>query len=125
MEQVIRSITGRRPWLFRPPFGRANGASVFRLEQEGYTVVMWNMDPLDWKATSSSDLLSRSKRIIEANPEGGVFLMHDTNRTTIETFPLLIEWIEERNARLKAEGKPILRIVGIEHFIKGIIRNSN
>ena len=103
VEQVISSITGRRPWLFRPPFGRADNKSLERLAKEAYTVVMWNLDPLDWKAKDAADLLKRVKLAIEENPSGGVLLMHDTNSTTIKAFPLIVEWIEERNERLRAE----------------------
>ncbi|MCP4674707.1 MAG: polysaccharide deacetylase family protein [Deltaproteobacteria bacterium] len=118
VEQVIRGLIGRRPWIFRPPFGRADNKALERLGQEGYTVVMWNLDPLDWKAVNAADLLKRSKKVIEENPSGGVFLMHDTNRATVETFPLIVEWIEERNARLRAQGKQTLQIVGLEHYVK-------
>ena len=118
VERVIRSITGRRPWLFRPPFGRCDDKALGRLGRDGYTAVMWNLDPLDWKAKDAAGLLKRTKRTIEENPSGGVFLLHDTNRTTIKAFPLIIEWIEERNGRLRAEGKPTLEIVGLEHYIR-------
>ncbi|MDJ0765117.1 MAG: polysaccharide deacetylase family protein [Myxococcota bacterium] len=118
VEQVLRGVIGRRPWLFRPPFGRVNDTGLARLGREGYTVVMWNLDPLDWKATDAADLLNRTRDVIEQNPKGGVFLFHDTNRTTIQAFPLIIEWIRERNSRLRAEGSPTLDIVGLEHYIR-------
>jgi len=47
-----------------------------------------------------------------------VFLLHDTNQTTIEAFPLIIEWIQERNDRLQSEGKHALEIVGLEQYIR-------
>jgi len=117
VEQLVREITGRRPWLFRPPFGRVDGPSLTRLAAEGYTTIMWNLDPLDWKAATANQLVDRSIKVIEENPDGGVFLLHDTNRNTAEAFPLIIEWIEERNAHLRAVGKRPLKIVGIEHYI--------
>ncbi len=123
VDQVVRGIIGRRLWLFRPPFGRADDMALERLGRDSYTVVMWNLDPLDWKAKGPADLLHRSQKIIEENPEGGVFLLHDTNRTTVEVFPLLIEWLEERNARFLALGKPPLKIVGMEHYIRSKTRN--
>ena len=117
VEQVLTSLTGKRPWLFRPPFGKLNNKGLERLGTEGYTVVMWNLDPMDWRAKGPRDLLQRSQSVLEQNPQGGVFLLHDTNQTTVETFPLIVEWIEERNESLKAQGKPGLNIVGIEQFI--------
>ena len=115
---MIRGLIGRRPWIFRPPFGRTDGKALERLAEDGYTVVKWNLDPLDWKAVNASELLRRCKKVIEENPSGGVFLMHDTNRVTVETFPLIVEWIEERNGRLRAQGKQTLEIVGLEHYVR-------
>ena len=114
----VKELAGKEINLFRPPFGRMQQNDVKRLSSQGYTVVMWNLDPLDWQAKTARELLRRSQRVIEENPEGGVFLLHDTNRNTAQAFPLIMEWIEERNARLAAEGKPTLEVVGINKFIR-------
>jgi peptidoglycan/xylan/chitin deacetylase (PgdA/CDA1 family) len=118
VEQIIRGITGRRPYLFRPPFGATSPETTARLAAEGYTVVMWNLDSQDWMAKSPDELVARTAQVIEANPDGGVLLMHDTNQVTAEALPLIIEWIDERNADLVALGKRPLQIVGIEHFVR-------
>ena len=117
VQQQVQSITGRRPWIFRPPFGRGDGLSFSHLSRDGYTIIMWNMDPLDWKAKTATQLFARAKRVIEDNPDGGIFLMHDTNRNTVEVFPLIIEWLMDRNATRTALGKSTLDIVGIDQFI--------
>jgi peptidoglycan/xylan/chitin deacetylase (PgdA/CDA1 family) len=118
VEQIVRGVTGRRPWLFRPPFGRTDGESTTRLGGGGYTIVMWNLDPEDWRAHTAAELLKRTIAVVEEHPEGGVLLLHDTNRNTVEAFPLIVEWLEERNAALRARGEPILEIVGIEHYVR-------
>ncbi len=116
--RIVRGITGRRPWLFRPPFGRLGDEGMARLAREGYTVVMWKLDPLDWKAETPTELLEHTRRVIEENPKGGVILFHDTNRNTVESFGLIVEWIRERNARLAARGEQGLEIVGLESFVR-------
>lgn len=118
VEQIIRGIIGRRPYLFRPPFGATSPRTTARLTAEGYTVVMWNLDSQDWMSKSADDLVARVAQAIEANPGGGVLLMHDTNQVTAEALPLVIEWIDERNADLAARGERTLEIVGIEHFVR-------
>lgn len=117
VEQVLTSLTGKRPWLFRPPFGQVDSRALERLAVSGYTVVMWNLDPKDWKAQSAEDLFRRSREVLRANPQGGVFLFHDTNQTTVEAFPLILEWIQEQNASERAQGKAGLEIVGVERFV--------
>jgi peptidoglycan-N-acetylglucosamine deacetylase len=121
-EQVIVSFIGRRPRLFRPPFGRTNEVTTGRLIKEGYTPVLWNLDSGDWKAGSAGEILANVKEIIEENPTGGVLLFHDTNRSTAEALPLIFEWIDERNDALSAAGRPPLEVVGIEHYIGGPFR---
>jgi peptidoglycan/xylan/chitin deacetylase (PgdA/CDA1 family) len=121
-EQVTASIIGRRPFLFRPPFGRISDATSIRLSREGYTVVMWNLDSGDWRAKSAVEILKNTQRIIEENPDGGILLFHDTNRSTVEALPLILEWIDERNDALSAQGKRPLQVVGIEHYIQSFTR---
>ena len=117
VEQVVAGIIGRRPWVFRPPFGRISDGAAARLAREGYTVVMWNLDSGDWKAKSATALFENTKRVILENPDGGVLLFHDTNRSTVEALPLIIEWIEEYSESRKATGQRPLEIVGLDQFV--------
>ncbi len=117
VEQVMEHIIGRRPWLMRPPFGKISEATAARLSKEGYTVVMWNLDSGDWKANSALSLFENTKRVIRENPKGGVLLFHDTNRSTVEALPLIIEWIGEYNEARTAMGQPPLEIVGIDQYV--------
>ena len=79
----VEEITGRLPRLFRPPFGRVDDGTAERLRTEGYTVVMWNLDPLDWKSTTAGELLSRAQQVVEENPGGGIFLFHEIGRAHV------------------------------------------
>jgi peptidoglycan/xylan/chitin deacetylase (PgdA/CDA1 family) len=117
VKKAISGIIGRRPWIFRPPFGKTDARSRERLLLDGYTIVMWNLDSGDWKAGSPAGLFANVKRLLEENPAGGVFLFHDTNRATVQAFPLIVEWIEEHNATERARGGPTLDIVGLEHYV--------
>ena len=118
VEAVVRGITGRRPYLFRPPFGASSPETISRLVGEGYTVVMWNLDSQDWLAKTPDELVARVDRLIAENPAGGVLLLHDTNQVTAAALPLILERIDERNADLAARGEPPLEIVGIESFVR-------
>jgi peptidoglycan-N-acetylglucosamine deacetylase len=117
VELLIKAVTGRRPTLFRPPFGRLDAQRRARLEAEGYTVVMWNLDPLDWQPIDARSLFERTKKLVTENPEGGILLLHDTNRTVVEAFPLIMDWLLERNAAERAAGRAGLEVVGLESYI--------
>jgi peptidoglycan/xylan/chitin deacetylase (PgdA/CDA1 family) len=118
VSRQVEEIIGKRLWLFRPPFGRNSAETLKKLEKSSYTVVMWNLDPLDWKARTPRELLARVQKVISENPEGGILLMHDTGRVTVEAFPLIMEWLIDRNAKLHAMGRPGLEIVGLDQFVK-------
>jgi len=115
VSRLVKRITGERTWLFRPPFGKLGRASRF-LARERYTTVMWSIDPLDWQTDDPSEVFRRVAAGIEEHPEGGIIDLHDTNRASVEAFPLIMEWIEQRNAELAATGERTYRVVGIEAF---------
>jgi peptidoglycan/xylan/chitin deacetylase (PgdA/CDA1 family) len=117
VSHLVESITGERTWLFRPPFGKL-GRSSAHLARGGYTVVMWSIDPLDWQTNDPAEVFRRVVSAIEAHPRGGIIDLHDTNRATVEAFPLIMEWLEQRNAELAAMGEQVYRVVGIEAFYR-------
>jgi peptidoglycan-N-acetylglucosamine deacetylase len=118
VNNMVEDITSKNLTLFRPPFGRISGEALQKLSTKGYTVVMWNLDPLDWKSRTPTELLNRTKKIIEENPHGGIFLLHDTNRNTVVVFSMIMEWLLEYNEMQRVKGGQRLEFVGIDEFIK-------
>ena len=53
-EDAIYQITGKRPALIRPPYGSLNREGLEYLQQNGYKVVNWSVDSLDWKYPDNS-----------------------------------------------------------------------
>jgi peptidoglycan/xylan/chitin deacetylase (PgdA/CDA1 family) len=115
--RLVEKVTGQRTWLFRPPFGKI-GAAARHLATQGYTTVMWSVDPLDWQTSDPQEVKRRVIDRLLDSGAGGVIDLHDTNRATVEAFPLVVEWIEQRNAELAAMGRPQYRIVGVESFYR-------
>ncbi len=113
--RLVEKITGHRTWLFRPPFGKLGKAGNF-LARSGYTTVMWSIDPLDWQTDDPTEVFRRVVKALEDNPEGGIIDLHDTNLASVEAFPLIMEWIEQRNVELASMGEPVYKMVGIESF---------
>ena len=89
-DQVIRRVTGRAPRCVRPPYGGVNRTVISRINGSGKAAVIWNIDPLDWKRTSTAAIVSRTLRGIRP---GAVILLHDSggNRSqTIAALPAII-----------------------------------
>lgn len=92
---AIESATGRRPTSMRPPYGAIN-ERVRRtiLKDYGMDVVLWSVDPFDWKRPGASVV---ANRLVEGAKPGGILLAHDIHPGTIEAMP-------ETIARLKEQG---------------------
>ena len=81
-EEVLKSITGEKPTVFRPPGGYYDQASLGVLEEMGYQSVLWSLDTKDWSMPKSDTIASK----IEENAVGGdIILFHDLNDKRLPT----------------------------------------
>ena len=60
-EDIIIEKTGKKPVLFRPPFGNYNERCLKELSQDlGYTVVLWSgVDAKDWRNPPASQIADK------------------------------------------------------------------
>lgn len=83
--EVIQRTTGRRPTNMRPPYGAINdGVRQTILRDHGMDVIMWSVDPLDWKRPGAQVV---RRRLVEGATPGGILLAHDIHPGTIEAMP--------------------------------------
>jgi peptidoglycan/xylan/chitin deacetylase (PgdA/CDA1 family) len=80
-EDVLNQILGVRPRIFRPPYGALNRDIVELLEGMNYSVILWNVDSLDWTQPGAE----RIADIVLANAgPGSIILMHDGGDWTMD-----------------------------------------
>lgn len=73
-EELLYSMSGKRPSVFRPPEGRVPKSLLPVAEKLGYSVVLWSIDTLDWTHNPSDKIYT----VIRDNLSGGdIILMHD------------------------------------------------
>ncbi len=89
-DSLISQIIGEAPQHMRPPYAAYNDHVLAATDMP---VILWSVDPLDWKDRDSEIVASR----IIASPAGAIILAHDIHRTTIEAVPSII-------ASLKSKG---------------------
>lgn len=76
--QQIEEITGVRPQYLRPPYG----SWTEELEcTTNMTVVLWNLDPLDWKSKNTKKVV---RYIVKHVEPGDIILLHDMYPTSVE-----------------------------------------
>lgn len=100
----IEAITGRRPTLFRPPFGEYDDHVVATLRGLGMEVIQWDVDSLDWK---DYDAPTITKRVTERVSPGSIILFHNAALHTPEALPGILEWLKENGY----EVVPISRLI--------------
>jgi peptidoglycan/xylan/chitin deacetylase (PgdA/CDA1 family) len=82
---AIKAATGRDTVVMRPPFGATNAALNKRFaETFGMKVILWSVDPLDWKYRNAARVKSQ---ILANTTPGGIILAHDIHPSTVAAMP--------------------------------------
>lgn len=96
----IELLGGRRPVLFRPPYGSFNATTMRELASLHLLMVLWSVDTDDYLQPGVSVIVERA--LAGAHP-GAIILMHDAggDRTqTIAALPQIVAGLRARGYRL-------------------------
>ena len=86
--EKIKNITGTEPTLFRCPYGEYNDTVISTINSMGMSAIQWDVDSLDWKGISASDI---SDRVLKNVKSGSIVLFHNAAENTPEALPGIIE----------------------------------
>ena len=93
-DDAIKQATGKRPTLMRPPYGNLSTRQKQWIHQEfGYRIVLWDVDPLDWKRPGPSVICNR---IVKETRPGSIVLSHDIHPGTIEAMHATLDQLEAK-----------------------------
>lgn len=98
--QAIKEVTGVEPTLIRTPNGDWNDMVLETAQENGYKVIQWSNDSLDWKKERSVDQIIN--RVLEKAHPGAIILMHasDTCDRTPAALPAVINGLREKGYKL-------------------------
>jgi peptidoglycan/xylan/chitin deacetylase (PgdA/CDA1 family) len=88
---------GVQPTLFRPPGGSYDDFVVQEARRLGMRVVMWSVDPQDWRAGVTAKQVTRS--VLNHVEAGSIVLLHDGGGDaahTIKALPKIIRGIRRK-----------------------------
>jgi peptidoglycan/xylan/chitin deacetylase (PgdA/CDA1 family) len=85
LETMVRDPSIRKE--MRPPHGRFTEATVRAAQAAGYSVVLWNDDPGDWRSVPAAMLVTHIERSATA-PD--IILLHSGRLGTIEMLPEIV-----------------------------------
>ncbi len=103
---IIENVTGKKPDLFRAPFGDYSDALIETASSLGLYTVQWDVDTLDWKGLKATEM---AQRVLTKAGNGSIVLMHNDGEHTVEALPLIIEGLKNKGFTFKTIGELIYR----------------
>ncbi len=91
VEQMIEQLTGRRPDLFRAPFGEYNNQIIAVAGQLGYSTIQWSIDSLDWQNLTREEIV---QRVNHRAHKGAIILFHNNGLYTADALPEIINYYQ-------------------------------
>lgn len=115
---ALEEAAGMPMVLFRTPYGAYCSRLLRMLAERSIDHIHWDIDPQEW-SHHNAKLTARSVTRKLANLEGrAILLLHDTHRVTVKALPLILDWIDEENARRAKTGdKPPIRVLDASEFL--------
>lgn len=91
---AVGRAAGVQPRTMRPPYGGLLQRQRELVHSEfGYPVILWSVDPLDWKRPGSGVITSR---ILAGASAGGIVLAHDLHAQTVDAMPATLDGLLKR-----------------------------
>lgn len=94
---ALEQITGRRPRLFRPPYGVTNPMVAMAVRRLGYTTVGWSIRSFDTVSKDSAVLMEKVTRPLQA---GDIILFHDYSETMIAILPQFLKHVADTGLKI-------------------------
>ncbi len=104
--KLIQDVTGKRPELFRAPYGDYSDSVLTVAEELGLYTIQWDVDSLDWKDLGANDI---AVRVLKRVKNGSIILMHNDGKHTVEALPVVIEGLRNKGYSFKTIGEMIYR----------------
>nr|WP_253896244.1 polysaccharide deacetylase family protein [Solibacillus sp. R5-41] len=102
---ILFSITGEIPKLFRPVEGQYTDEMINAVTEKGYKIVMWSwhLDTEDWRDPGVNKI---AQKVIDGVGNGNVVLFHDGGANRTQT----VQALEQILANLETQGYQFVTI---------------
>jgi peptidoglycan-N-acetylglucosamine deacetylase len=93
-DDAIFAAIGKHPRLLRPPYGSITARQQRWIHDDfGYQIIIWDVDPLDWKRPGPSVVCNR---ILKETRPGSIVLAHDIHPPTIAAMPATFDQLDRK-----------------------------
>lgn len=94
--EVVKALCGKEPTLFAPPSGSFSSETLSSAYNNGYKVIMWSKDTIDWRDKDENTVY---KRATEKLSGGDLVLMHPKEHT-LRALPRILEYCVNNNLKI-------------------------
>ncbi|MEG6565546.1 polysaccharide deacetylase family protein [Thermoanaerobacterium saccharolyticum] len=108
-EEKLVKITGRKPYLFRSPYGDYNDKVIEIAKSLGYYTIQWDVDSLDWRGFDTEVIINR---VLPNVKKGSIILFHNNGQFTPEAIPYIIDKLKENGYQIV----PISQLIYKENY---------
>ncbi len=103
---LISELTGTRPTLFRPPYGKLTAAKLLALWGAKQSVLLWTVDPRDEPGPPEE---VRAFLALHPFRGGDVILLHDVHEHVARLIPLIADSVRARGLHFTTPSQFTLR----------------
>lgn len=94
--ELVKVKTGYEMQLFAPPSGSFSKSTLKAATDNGYKVIMWSKDTIDWRDHNSALIFERATQSVKG---GDLILMHPT-KETVDALERIIVFLTEKGFSL-------------------------
>lgn len=98
----IEAVTGKKVTLFRAPFGSYNNQLLEVAESMNLKTIQWDVDTLDWKGLSASEINSR---VLSKVQNGSIILMHNNSDHVLDGLRLILTTLKNKGYQIGSIGE--------------------
>lgn len=91
----IEHAIGKRPELFRPPYGQLDAFGEQALAERHLGLVLWSVEAGDMKEPDERAMFSHLVEQLDYSA-GGLVLLHDVKWATVHVLARLLDWLDAK-----------------------------
>jgi peptidoglycan/xylan/chitin deacetylase (PgdA/CDA1 family) len=98
-DSVLARLVGYSPRYIRPPYGEIRPSQVQWAKRNGYVIVNWDVDSVDWRSLRSRSVIINVRRTLQP---GSIILQHAGGGATqdlsgtVEALPVIIRMLKNK-----------------------------
>ena len=99
--EKIEAVIDKEVTLFRAPFGSYNNQLLDTAEELGLKTIQWDVDTLDWKGLSASEI---NNRVLSKVQNGSIILMHNNSDHVLDGLRLILTTLKNKSYKIGSIG---------------------